>query len=97
KAHKEIGLEVMTSFWPPNTPLAPLRLSPFDLLRYNSYLALAFVNFVSGRFGDAVAAAMTGLQANPAFTPMHAFLIASQVGLGRIEDGKASAARLLEL
>ena len=74
-----------------------LRLSPFDLLRYNSYLALAFVNFIDGRFGDAVAAAMSGLQANPAFTPMHAFLIASQVGLGRIEDGKASAARLLEL
>jgi adenylate cyclase len=74
-----------------------LRLSPFDLLRYNSYLALAFINFISGRFGDAVAAAMSGLQANPAFTPMHAFLIASQVGLGRIEDGKASAARLLEL
>ena len=40
---------------------------------------------------------MSGLQGNPAFTPMHAFLIASQVGLGRIEDGKASAARLLEL
>ena len=74
-----------------------LRLSPFDLLRYNSYLALAFVNFINGRFGDAVAAATSGLQANPAFTPMHAFLVASQVGLGRIEDAKASAARLLEL
>jgi hypothetical protein len=40
---------------------------------------------------------MSGLQANPAFTPMPAFLIASQVGSGRIEDGRASAARLLEL
>jgi adenylate cyclase len=73
-----------------------LRLSPFDPLRYHSHLALAFVNFIDGRFGDAVAAATSGLQANPGFTPMHAFLIASQIGMGQVEDAKASAARLLE-
>jgi TolB-like protein/tetratricopeptide (TPR) repeat protein len=73
-----------------------LRLSPFDSLNYRSHLALAFAYFHNRRYVEAVDAARSAIDSNPAFSIIRAVLAAALVRLGRVEEAKAAAQAVLE-
>ena len=74
-----------------------LRLSPFDSLKYLSYDALAISYFHTKRYEDACDAAQQAVESNSRFSSPHALLAAALVRLGRIEEAKAAAQRVLAL
>jgi adenylate cyclase len=74
-----------------------LRLSPFDPLIYLPYVGLAYAHFAARRFEDAAAAASRANQANPSFSVPCMLHAAALAELGRSDDAKATAQRLLEL
>ena len=75
-----------------------LRLSPLDdPLNYHPYCALALTHLFTGQFPEAVKYSTLAVQANPSFSVTHAYLVASQVGLGNMEAAQSAAGRLLEV
>lgn len=74
-----------------------LRLSPFDPMNYHSYLALAWVCLFTDRFEEALTYSALGIQVNPDFSIAHASLVASYANLGRLDEARAAAARLIEV
>jgi adenylate cyclase len=74
-----------------------LRLSPFDPLRHLPFNAMAMANFTRGRYERAAAASRNAIDSNPPFSLLHAMLAASLIRLGRVEEAKLSAARVLVL
>jgi TolB-like protein/class 3 adenylate cyclase/Tfp pilus assembly protein PilF len=74
-----------------------LRLSPFDPLSYNPYNALAYTHFFAGRFDEAASAAGMAAQANPRFSIPWILRTAALAKVGRIDEAKASAQRLLDV
>lgn len=74
-----------------------LRLSPFDQMNYVAYNALAAAAFHERRYDDARIAACRGIECNPGFSVPHLYLTAALVGLGRSEEAKAQARRVLSL
>jgi tetratricopeptide (TPR) repeat protein len=76
---------------------AALRLSPFDPLIYLPYVGLAYTHFAAHRFEEAAAAASRASQSNPHFSVPYMLHTAALAELGRSDDAKATAQRLLEL
>jgi TolB-like protein/Tfp pilus assembly protein PilF len=74
-----------------------VRLSPFDFLNYLAYNALAVAYFHKADFERAFEAASKSVQFNPRFSVSRAFLTAALVGLGRTQEAKAEAQRVLAL
>jgi tetratricopeptide (TPR) repeat protein len=74
-----------------------LRLSPFDSLNYLSYNALAISYFHTRRYEQAHEASRCSVQLNPRFSVSRAFLTAILIGLGRTDDAKAEAERVIAL
>jgi TolB-like protein len=74
-----------------------LRLSPFDSLNYLSYNALAIAHFTHGRYDDSCAAARRSVQSNPRFSVCHLFLAAALVRLGRDQEARDEASRVMAL
>ena len=74
-----------------------LRLSPSDPLIYLPYVSLAYAHFAARRFEEAAAAASRASQSNPRFSPPYMLHTAALAELGRSDDAKAMAQRLLEL
>jgi adenylate cyclase len=74
-----------------------LRFSPFDFLNYLSYNALAIAYFAKRGFRDAHEAAKCSVPPNPRFSVSRAFLTAALIRLGRNEEAKAEAKRILAL
>jgi len=75
-----------------------LRLSPRDdPLNYHPYCALAVTHLFTGRFREALEYSTLTVMANPSFSVAHAYLVASQVGLGDMPSARAAARRLLEI
>lgn len=75
-----------------------LRLSPLDdPLNYHPYCALALTYLFAGQFSEAVKYSTLTVQANPSFSVAHAYLVASQVGLGDMPAAHMAAGRLLEI
>jgi hypothetical protein len=75
-----------------------LRLSPRDdPLNYHPYCALALTHLFAGQFSEAVKYSTLAVQANPSFSVAHAYLVASQVGLGDMLAAHMAASRLLEV
>ena len=74
-----------------------LRLSPFDPLSYNPYNALAYTHFFAGRFDEAASAAGMATQSNPRFSIPWILRTAALAKIGRIDEAKASAQRLLDV
>jgi adenylate cyclase len=74
-----------------------LRLSPFDSLNYLSYDALAISYFHTKRYEEAREAARGAIESNPRFSVPHALLTAALVRLGRDEEAKVAAQRVLAL
>jgi len=74
-----------------------LRLSPFDSWAWAAFDAQALSHFHRGRHEEAAHAAYRSVQANPAHSITHVQLAAALAGLGRLEEAKAAAARVLDL
>jgi TolB-like protein len=74
-----------------------LRLSPFDPWRTSAFFSIAVGRFHCGAYGEAADAARKGIQASPGFSMPYMVLAASLAKLGRLQEAKTAAARLLEL
>ena len=74
-----------------------LRLSPFDPWRVAALVAFAVGYFHRGQYEEAAAAGRKAVQAAPGFSVGHMILAAALVKLGRLEEAKAAAVRVLEL
>jgi adenylate cyclase len=74
-----------------------LRLSPLDPSSYVPGGAIALGHFQQGRYEESANAARKAIQANPGFSISHMFFTAPLVKLGRMDEAKAAAARVLAL
>lgn len=74
-----------------------VRLSPFDPWTFAAFDAQAMSYFVRGRYEEACRAAYRSVRANPAHSITYVQLAAALVKVGRIEEAKVAAARVLEL
>ena len=74
-----------------------MRLSPFDPWVFAAFHSLTLGHFHRGRFEEAVNAAHRAVQSNPAHSISHMLLAAPLAKLGRLEEAKAAAVRVLKL
>lgn len=74
-----------------------MRLSPFDPWAFAAFDAQAMSHFHRGRYDEACYAAYRSVQANPAHSITYVQLAAALARLGRLEEARAAAARVLEL
>jgi adenylate cyclase len=74
-----------------------LRISPFDRLNYASYHGLAVSHVLHGRYEEAANAGRRAVQSNPGFSVSNCLLAAPLAKLGRMEEAKAVAVRVLAL
>jgi adenylate cyclase len=74
-----------------------LRLSPFDPLAWEAYLALGMVRMSARCFDEAALFFSKRMQANPRFSTHYAFQAGALALAGRVEEAKSVAHRLLEL
>jgi TolB-like protein len=74
-----------------------MRLSPLDPWEFAAYDAQAMGYFRLGRYDQAARAAYKSVHANPAHSITYVQLAAALAKLGRMEEAKAAAAKVLEL
>jgi adenylate cyclase len=74
-----------------------LRLSPFDPWNFNAWFGVWAGHFQQARYEGAAQAARKSAQSNPGFSIPHLCLVSALAKLGRIDEAKAAAARVLEL
>ena len=74
-----------------------LRLSPFDPHSFGAWHGIAIGRFQQGRYEDAANADRKAIQRNPGFSFPYAMLAAALVKLGRIDEAKTAAERVLTL
>jgi tetratricopeptide (TPR) repeat protein len=74
-----------------------MRLSPFDPWAFAAFGSLALGRFLLGRYELAVQAAYRAVQSNSAHSINYVLLAAMLAKVGRLEEAKAAAARVLEL
>ena len=74
-----------------------MRLSPFDPWAFAAFDAQAMGHFHRARYDEAARAAYRSVQANPAHSITYVQLAAALAKLGRLEEARAAAARVLEL
>jgi tetratricopeptide (TPR) repeat protein len=98
-----LGLSALTRGWHGESAIAieqaelALRLSPFDALTNQHHMAIAIAHFVGGRFEESAVAANRSVQANPRFSPPYWMRAAALANLGRVDEAKIVAQRLLEV
>ena len=98
-----LGLSALTRAWHGESAIAieqaelALRLSPFDPLTNQRHMAIAIAHFVAGRFEESAVAAIRSVQANPRFSPPYWMRAAALANLGRVDEAKRVAQRLLEV
>lgn len=74
-----------------------MRLSPFDSWAFAAFDAQAMGHFHRGRYEEACRAAYRAVQANPRHSITHVQLAAALAKLGRLQEARMTAARVLEL
>lgn len=74
-----------------------MRLSPFDPRAFAAFDAQAMSHLLRGRYDESCRAAYKSVQSNPAHSITYMQLAAALAKLGRLEEAKAAAARVLEL
>ncbi|TQI73743.1 TolB-like protein [Bosea sp. AK1] len=74
-----------------------MRLSPFDPWAFAAFDAQAMSHLLRGRYKEACSAAYKSVHANPGHSITYVQLAAALAKLGRLEDAKCAAARVLEL
>jgi adenylate cyclase len=72
-----------------------LRLSPLDPQGFRPLIAIAYAHLFAGRHEAAADYAERAVQANPGLDVSHALLVASLVELGRLEEARLAAGRLM--
>ena len=98
-----LGFSAVTRAWRGESAIAiqqaeqALRLSPFDPLSNIRHMAIAIAHFVAGRLEESAAAANRAAQAHPGFSPPYWMRAAALANLGRTDDAKIMAQRLLEV
>ena len=74
-----------------------IRLSPFDPWAFAAFGSLTLAHFLRGRYAEAANFAYKAVQSNPAHSINYVLLAAPLAKLGRFEEARAAAARVLEL
>ena len=74
-----------------------MRLSPFDPWAFAAFDAQAMSHLLRGRFEEAGRAAYKSVQANPAHSITYVQLAAVLAKLGRLDEARVAAVRVLEL
>jgi TolB-like protein/tetratricopeptide (TPR) repeat protein len=74
-----------------------MRLSPFDPWAFAAFDARAMSHLLRGRYEEACRAAYRSVQANPVHSITYVQLAAALAKLGRVEEARAAAARVLDL
>ena len=74
-----------------------MRLSPFDSWAFAAFDAQTMGHFLRGRYEEACRAAYKSVQANPAHSITYVQLAGALAKLGRLEEARAAATRVLEL
>ena len=74
-----------------------MRLSPFDPWAFAAFHSLTLGYFHFGRYDEAAKAAQKAVQSNPAHSISYMLLAAPLAKLGRLEEARAAAARVMEL
>lgn len=74
-----------------------MRLSPFDSWAWAAFDAQAMSHLLRGHYEEACRAAYKSVQANPAHSITYVQLAAALARLGRLDEARAAAARVLEL
>jgi TolB-like protein len=74
-----------------------MRLSPFDSWSWAAFDAQAMSHLLRGRYDEACHAAYKSVHANPAHSITYVQLAAALAKLGRLDEARAAAARVLEL
>ena len=74
-----------------------MRLSPFDSWAWAAFDAQAMSHLLRGRYEEACRTAYKSVQANPAHSITYVQLAAALAKLGRLDEARAAAARVLEL
>ncbi|MCW5771545.1 MAG: tetratricopeptide repeat protein, partial [Rhodospirillaceae bacterium] len=74
-----------------------VRLSPFDPWAFAAYDAQALGYFHLGRYEEAAAAAYESNRANPTHSITYVQMAAALAKLGRLDEARAAAARVLQL
>ncbi len=74
-----------------------MRLSPFDPWAFAAFGSLALGQFLRGRYDRAVQAAYKAVQSNPGHSINYVLLAAMLAKVGRLEEAKVAAARVLKL
>ncbi|MEI9404217.1 winged helix-turn-helix domain-containing tetratricopeptide repeat protein [Mesorhizobium argentiipisi] len=74
-----------------------VRLSPFDSWAWAAFDAQAMSHLLRGRYEEACRAAYKSVQANPAHSIPYVQLAAALAKLGRLDEARAAAARVIEL
>jgi TolB-like protein len=74
-----------------------MRLSPFDPWAWSACHSLMLGHFHLGRYEEAAKAAQNAVHFNPGHSISYMLLAAALAKLGRLEEAKAAAARVLEL
>src|SRR5215831_16023867 len=98
-----LGFSAVTRAWRGESAIAiqqaeqALRLSPFDPLSNIRHMAIAIAHFVAGRFEESAVAANRAAQAHPRFSPPYWMRAAALANLGRVDEAKIVAQRLLEV
>ena len=99
-----LGFSAVTRAWHGESAIAieqaerALRLSPlFDPLSNQRHMAIAIAYFVDGHFEESATAAARAVQANPRFSPPYWMRAAALAKLGRIDEAKLVARRLLDV
>ncbi|MBB6412405.1 winged helix-turn-helix domain-containing protein [Mesorhizobium sangaii] len=74
-----------------------MRLSPLDAMSCVPQGIIGLGNFLAGRHEQAVAAGRRAVEMNPGFSILHGWLAAPLARLGRLDEAKGAATRLLSL
>jgi TolB-like protein/Tfp pilus assembly protein PilF len=74
-----------------------IRLSPFDPWAFAAFGSFALGHFMRGHYEPAVHAAYKAVQSNPVHSINYVLLAAMLAKVGRLEEAKAAAERVLEL
>jgi adenylate cyclase len=74
-----------------------MRISPLDPGLGAFIVGTGLAHMVSGRYNEALAAAHRAVQENPNFASSHRLMLMALGHLGRIEEAKLAAQRMLEL
>jgi len=72
-----------------------IRLNPIPPVWY--FHGLGHASYLAGRYNEAIAALKRTLNRNPNFWPAHVYLAASYIELGRVEEARAEAEKILRI